>query len=240
MRCARALPIQLMPAASSRSSPVATNRCWVDFPQRMSGRTPFASPHVGHPINHHVAGPSPVDPGWAPARPTTPTPTTRSGETTDDLTHNVFALVPGPAKFTADPRRPRGRSSSLRSGRSTSTATAVHRPRHGGRNQAQYRNNQRIPPFTGGPQRVDLIAGADVHLDDRHSAEVADVGNLDLGRSCHVDGLFPDRVRMLRRARVRSCRGRCRSGRWRPLRPRPERRPRRPARSARRARCSAG
>ena len=94
-----------------------------------------------------------------------------------------------------------------------------------------------------GDQRVlgvDLIAGADVHLDDRHNAEVADVGNLDLGRSCHVDRLFPDRVRTLRRARVRSCRGRCRSGRWRPLRPRPERRPRRPARSARRARCSAG
>ena len=39
MRCARALPTQqLMPAASSRSVPVAT-RCGVDFPERMSGRT---------------------------------------------------------------------------------------------------------------------------------------------------------------------------------------------------------
>jgi hypothetical protein len=59
MRCARALPVlQLMPAAGSRSV-LSPPRCWVDFPERMSGRTPFGSPHVGHPINHHVTGPRP-------------------------------------------------------------------------------------------------------------------------------------------------------------------------------------
>jgi hypothetical protein len=65
MRCARALPVlQLMPAAGSRSV-LSPPRCWVDFPERMSGRTPFGSPHVGHPINHHVTGPSSVDPDKA-------------------------------------------------------------------------------------------------------------------------------------------------------------------------------
>ena len=49
MRCARALPtLQLMPAASSRRSPVAT-RCWVDFPERLSGRTPLAARTPGTP-----------------------------------------------------------------------------------------------------------------------------------------------------------------------------------------------
>jgi hypothetical protein len=39
MRDMRALPItQLMPAASSRRSPVATHAVWVDAPERMSGR----------------------------------------------------------------------------------------------------------------------------------------------------------------------------------------------------------
>ena len=65
MRCARALPIiQLMPAASSRNSPAAT-LYWGDLPQRLSGRTPMASPHAGHPIHHHVAGSSSVDPDKA-------------------------------------------------------------------------------------------------------------------------------------------------------------------------------
>ncbi len=65
-----------------------------------------------------------------------------------------------------------------------------------------------------GDQRVlgvDLVARGHVHLDDRDTAEVADVGNLDLGRSCHVDRLFLDRRRMVRRGRGRSCRCRCRS-----------------------------
>jgi hypothetical protein len=31
----------------------------VDFPERLSGRTIFGSPYVGHPIDHHVAGPRP-------------------------------------------------------------------------------------------------------------------------------------------------------------------------------------
>ena len=65
MRCARALStLQLMPAARSRNSPVAT-LYWVDLLQRLSGRTLLAAPHVGHPIDHHVAGPWSVDPDKA-------------------------------------------------------------------------------------------------------------------------------------------------------------------------------
>jgi hypothetical protein len=49
MRCARALPTQqLMPAASSRSIP-SPPRCGVDFPERMSGRTPSAARTSGTP-----------------------------------------------------------------------------------------------------------------------------------------------------------------------------------------------
>ena len=49
MRCARALPItQLMPAASSRSV-LPPPRCWVDFPERMSGRTPSPARTSGTP-----------------------------------------------------------------------------------------------------------------------------------------------------------------------------------------------
>jgi hypothetical protein len=39
------------------------------------------------------------------------------------LNHSVFAR-PSPADYAADPRRPQGRSSSLRSGRSTLSPTA--------------------------------------------------------------------------------------------------------------------
>jgi hypothetical protein len=38
----------------------------------------------------------------------------RSREASDNLNHNVFASFPAPAKFAADPRRRRCRSSSLR------------------------------------------------------------------------------------------------------------------------------
>jgi hypothetical protein len=69
MRCARALPIQLMPAASSSNSPVATSLLG-GLPGKNERPHPFASPHVGHPIHHHVAGLLSVDPGWAPARAT--------------------------------------------------------------------------------------------------------------------------------------------------------------------------
>ena len=49
MRCARALPItQLMPAAGSRSL-LSPPRCWVDFPERMSGRTPSPARTPGTP-----------------------------------------------------------------------------------------------------------------------------------------------------------------------------------------------
>ena len=65
MRCARALPTnQLMPAASSRSVPVATP-LWGGPPGKTERSHPFGGPHVGHPIDHHVAGPSSVDPDKA-------------------------------------------------------------------------------------------------------------------------------------------------------------------------------
>lgn len=45
MRCVRALPIfELMPAVGSLEVPVATSRHWVDFPERLSGRTPARMP----------------------------------------------------------------------------------------------------------------------------------------------------------------------------------------------------
>ncbi len=59
MRCARALPInQLMPAASSRKSPAATPLLGGP-PGKTERPHPFGSPHAGHPIHHHVAGPRP-------------------------------------------------------------------------------------------------------------------------------------------------------------------------------------
>jgi hypothetical protein len=72
MRCARALPIfQLMPAVGSRRSPVATSLLG-GLPGEIERPHPFASPHAGHPIHHHVTGPLSVDPdkAWAPARAT--------------------------------------------------------------------------------------------------------------------------------------------------------------------------
>jgi hypothetical protein len=65
MRCARALPIlPLMPAASSLHSPVATP-CLGGLPGKIERSHPFGGPHVGHPIDHHVAGPLSVDPDKA-------------------------------------------------------------------------------------------------------------------------------------------------------------------------------
>lgn len=66
MRCARALPItQLMPTASSRNSPAATSSLWGGPPAKTERPHPFDSPHAGHPIHHHVAGPLSVDPDKA-------------------------------------------------------------------------------------------------------------------------------------------------------------------------------
>ena len=49
MRCARALPITpLMPAAGSRRV-LSPPRCWVDVPERMSGRTPLTARTSGTP-----------------------------------------------------------------------------------------------------------------------------------------------------------------------------------------------
>ena len=65
MRCVRALPIfQLMPAAGSRELPVATPLLG-GLPGKTERPHLFASPHAGHPIHHHVAGPMSVDPDKA-------------------------------------------------------------------------------------------------------------------------------------------------------------------------------
>jgi hypothetical protein len=65
MRCARALPVyQLMPAVGSRHDPVATLPLG-GLPGKNERPHPFGSPHVGHPIDHHVAGPISVDPDKA-------------------------------------------------------------------------------------------------------------------------------------------------------------------------------
>ena len=62
MTRARALPTnQLMPAAGSRSCPVATPALG-GRPGKNERPHPITSPHTGHPIHHHVAGPSSVDP----------------------------------------------------------------------------------------------------------------------------------------------------------------------------------
>ena len=62
---ARALPIhKLMPAASSRKCPVATPLLG-GHPGKNERPHPFSDPHVGHPINHHVAGLLSVDPDKA-------------------------------------------------------------------------------------------------------------------------------------------------------------------------------
>jgi hypothetical protein len=65
MRYVRALPtLQLMPAASSRNTPVATPLLG-GRPGKNERPHLFTSPHAGHPINHHVAGPMSVDPDKA-------------------------------------------------------------------------------------------------------------------------------------------------------------------------------
>lgn len=65
MRCAPAMPIsQLMPAASSCESPVATPLLGA-LPGKNERPHLFGGPHVGHPIHHHVAGLLSVDPDKA-------------------------------------------------------------------------------------------------------------------------------------------------------------------------------
>ena len=58
MRYARALPtFQLMPAVGSLNCPVATPLLG-GLPGKNERPHPLG-PHVGHPIDHHVAGPRP-------------------------------------------------------------------------------------------------------------------------------------------------------------------------------------
>jgi len=64
MRCLRALPIYpLMPAAGSQETPVATPLLG-GFPGKIERPHHFGCPHLGHPIHHHVAGPSSVGFPW--------------------------------------------------------------------------------------------------------------------------------------------------------------------------------
>ena len=59
MRYARARPTnQLMPAAGSRKTPAATPALG-GRPEKNERPATFGSPHAGHPIDHHVAGPRP-------------------------------------------------------------------------------------------------------------------------------------------------------------------------------------
>jgi hypothetical protein len=58
MRCARALPtLQLMPAAGSRIVLPPPPALLGGRPGKNERPHPFTSPHAGHPIHHHVAGP---------------------------------------------------------------------------------------------------------------------------------------------------------------------------------------
>jgi hypothetical protein len=65
MRCAPAPPtLPLMPAVGSRHHPVATPLLG-GLPGKIERPHPFSDPHAGHPIHHHVAGLSFVDPDKA-------------------------------------------------------------------------------------------------------------------------------------------------------------------------------
>ena len=93
MCCVRALPIfQLMPAVGSRKVPVATPLLG-GLPGKIE--RPHPSPPVGHPIHHHVAGPSSVHPDKAGRRhsATLSRTTFSHGRAADDLNHNLFRLV---------------------------------------------------------------------------------------------------------------------------------------------------
>src|SRR5271157_6613625 len=91
----RALPInQLMPAVSSYKPPAAT-RCLGGRPEKNERPHPITSPHAGHPIHHHVAGPSSVDPDKAGRRHATLTPfgPRALAEASHDLNRAVFASL---------------------------------------------------------------------------------------------------------------------------------------------------
>jgi len=65
MRCAPVPPLnQLMLAVGSRTFPVATSLLG-GLPGKIERPHSFSSPHAGHPIDHHVAGPLSVDPDKA-------------------------------------------------------------------------------------------------------------------------------------------------------------------------------
>jgi hypothetical protein len=65
MRCAPAPPLHpLIPAAGSHEPPVATPLLG-GLPGKIERPHLFGSPHAGHPIHHHVAGPWSVDPDKA-------------------------------------------------------------------------------------------------------------------------------------------------------------------------------
>ena len=149
MRCARACHTTADAAASSRSVPVATP-LWGGLPERMTGRT-VGRPAVGHPINHHVAGPSSVDPDKAGRRHAQRGHPSVQREAADDLNHNVFTSSLLATVFGGCLSASRSfvlaalRALHLDS-RQRSTAT-----RHMARNEPNNEYNQRIPTFTGVP-----------------------------------------------------------------------------------------
>jgi len=147
-RYARALPTSpLMPAAGSRHRPAATPVLG-GRPRKNEPPHPLGSPQDGHPIHHHVAGPSSVDPDKARRRHARRHVPLR--EAPHGLNHHRFAPVP--ADRVCGGSFPASRfSSSLRCGRSTSTPTAIHRLAHGPeRGQTKEKTNGST--FTRGSQ----------------------------------------------------------------------------------------
>src|ERR1700741_5583225 len=114
----------------------------------MSGRVPLAARTPGTPStimspDHHPWTQLRLGAGTPDAP---PAPRSLTGGSTCLRTSAPSPRLSAP-EYAADPRRPQGRSSSLRCGRSTSTPTAVPPPRH--REPERGQNN---PETTTDPQ----------------------------------------------------------------------------------------
>lgn len=132
MRCTRSLPrIRLMPAAGSWDPPAAAPS-WVDVLKRMSGR------------------------GWALARTTSSRARTSQQETAHDFQpQRLLPLFTRPTKYSADPPRPQGRSSSFRCGSSTPTTDCgPPTPKHGPERGQTKENDQRSPSLRASPTQI--------------------------------------------------------------------------------------
>src|ERR1700704_7046926 len=111
----------------------------------------------------------------------------------------MYLPRPGQPEYAADPRRPQGRSSSLSSGRSTSTPTAVHRQNAHGRNEAKQQKQPWIHTFTGVPntdKEPTMSEHNHDHDHDRTAAPMVDeitdfeVLEIALRELCIEKGLF--------------------------------------------------